>query len=463
MKKDESMKNNTPFPAKTIIAISLLIISAIVLISLGSNILETVERGTFHIIQRPFTGTIEAKMVPGTYWQMFSDVSVWPVSETYYFTDDSQEGASRDQSIEVRFNDGALCQMSGTCRILLPTDEDQAKALVTKLGYKKYEDLEAKLITPTLRNALRSSANLMTSRESYGEKRPSFLEWSWDQINEGLYKTDQVEKQVKDPITGLETTKIVQEICMLDGKPCRQEISPIRNTGITLANFEVKQFKYPPEVVTQIATQQESYMGIATAKAKADRAEQEARTAEMEGKKNVMEAQYIKEVTKKEATVEAEKEKEVATIKAEQEKSVAEIEKEQAMIVATQKFEVAQKMAETAEQEKKAAISKGEGEAKAKQLILEADGALQQKLETWKEAQMYWAEAFAKRSVPSFYIAGSGSSENGSSNGPDDQLQSFMTLMNANAMKQLSLDMSIIPPNRVQTKQVAPTPLPPSN
>ena len=112
-----------------------------------------------------------------------------PSPRPFFFTHDTAEGANIDESIEVRFNDGSVAKISGTCRVMMPTSDEQAKALMTTYSFKNYKDLEQRFIKPIIRNALRTTANLMNARQSYAEGRSDFVSWSWDQISNGQYKT----------------------------------------------------------------------------------------------------------------------------------------------------------------------------------------------------------------------------------------------------------------------------------
>ena len=76
-----------------------------------------------------------------------------------------------------------------TMRIILPSSERQAIDLIRTYGYMDYTDLEQKLVLPVVRNALRITANLMSARESYSEKRANFVFWTWDQIQWGIHLT----------------------------------------------------------------------------------------------------------------------------------------------------------------------------------------------------------------------------------------------------------------------------------
>lgn len=418
-----------------------LIISAIIIIflilSIG-NLFETVDKGTYHIIQAPVSGDITVIMKPGMYFQKWADVSIWNVSETFYFTSDSLEGEKADQSIKVRFNDGSTANISGTCRVMLPTSPEEAKDIMTKYGFRSYRDLESKFIRPIVRNAMRLTANLMSARQSYAERRNDFISWTWDQVQFGIYQTEDETITTIDPITRKETTKVIKIIKRdASGTPLRAK-NPLEGTGITLANFEIKDFVYSDRVKQQITKQQEALMGIATARAEAEKAEQDAKTQEAKGKAEVMKVKYLELKEKEKAIVQAQKEKEVAELQAEKKVSVAKKNKEEALVQAEKEKEVAKLQKEAAKEIKEKLTLEGQGEAEKKKLIMQADGALQQKLSAWVDAQKVWADALKYRKVPSVVMGGSG--ENGELAG---SAQDFINLMMLKSAKDLSLDMNV--------------------
>ncbi len=375
--------------------------------SLGGRVFETVEKGTYQVKQAAITGTMSAKMDPGLWFQNFGDITGWQKAETFYFTADEVEGASYDQSIEVRFNDGSLCHISGTMRIILPTNEEAAIALMTENSYNNYRELEKKLVLPVVRNALRLTANLMSARESYSEKRTDFIFWAWDQIQNGLYETSEETRKVTDVVSGEEVTKTFK-IIRLDesGSPLHQR-DPLEGLDIRLANFEIKEFVYAKKVQEQIATQQEALMAVATARAQAQQAEQDALTREAKGKAQVMVAKYEEEEIKVRAVVQAQMQVEVADLER-----------------------------QAAEQTKQKEILLGQGEAERKKLVLEADGALAQKLAALEKINGHWAAAYAKRQVPSMVMGGG-------ADGTDKATTEFSQMMQLLVAGQLGLDLSV--------------------
>lgn len=92
----------------------------------------------------------------------------------------------------------------------------------------------------------------------------------------------------------------------------------MKSFGIKVNGFQITNWDFEQKTLDQISRKREATMGIITAKADAERAGQEALTAEEQGKKNVMVDRYAKEQEKIQAVVDTEKEKEVAVTKATQ-------------------------------------------------------------------------------------------------------------------------------------------------
>ncbi len=166
-------------------------------------------------------------------------------------------------------------------------------------------------------------------------------------------------------------------------------------------------------------------MAIITAKVQAEQAKQEYLTAEEKGKAAVIKARYEKEVEKQRAVVDGEKFKEVAVIQASQKVDVAEQEK----------LEAEQKKLAAVEY-KEEQILRGEGDAQYKQKVMQADGALTQKLEAWITVNEKYAQAIEKQKwVPEVKMGTTGESGNAA--------QDLLSLFLAKTAKDLNLDMTI--------------------
>lgn len=370
------------FSAKKLFIVAFALITGIVVLSMGGSIVETNNKGQFQVKQAAISGTMSVRTKPGMYLQNFGDITTWDKAETFFFTADSDEGARHDESIEVRFVDGSVARISGTMRISMPKSESEIISLVDELGFTSYEHLESKLIKPTVRNALRLTANFMTARESYADKRADYNAWAWDQIQNGLYKTKDTKREVIDPTTGKKTKKIFKTILKDEnGNPIYTK-NPLEGTGIVLSNFEVKSFVYSEKVKQQIAKQQELYMSIATAKAEAAKAQQDKLKEEAKGKANVAKAEAAALVEKKTAVVQAEREKEVAELEAKK------------------KFEVAKLAALEAKEKAKKIEAEGRAKAAANRALVSAGLTPLEKAQIEKQTKIGMMEAWAKRPVP---------------------------------------------------------------
>lgn len=410
------------------VALVVIVILAAIGLALSWKMFDTVDRGTYVVKQGAISGELTAIMQPGMFWQGFGDFTVWPVSETYYFTHDG-EGGQGDASVGVRFNDGATAQIAGTCRVELPREGQALIALMAKYGYRDYDQLEDKLITPFLRRTLIMTANLMSSKESYSDRRADFFSYARDQIENGIYLTKDESVTELDQITG-QPINLVRKTILKDAKTgeVQREKTPLAETGVRLSNFDIKDFIYEKKVQEQIAKQQEAVMAVQTAKANAQKAQQDALSAEAQGKADVMKAKYAQEVEAAKAIVTAEQEAKVAVTKSQQLVDVAESERKQA----------AAKL-ETAKLQKETEIAIGQGEAERRRLVLEADGALEKKLQAYIEAQRVWADAYAKRAVPGVIMGGSGPGSTGS----DSDTHAFMQILGMKAARDLALDLEI--------------------
>ena len=183
-------------------------------------------------------------------------------------------------------------------------------------------------------------------------------------------------------------------------------------------------------------------MAIATARAKAQRAREEAKKEKAEGEARVMKAKYKEEEVKTRAIVVAKREKEVAELSASKKVEVARLAKEEAEVRAAQQVAVAKLDKDAAAFTKQKNILLGEGEAARKKLVLEADGALAQKLATYTQVHNAWATAYATRKVPSLIMGGGGGGA-GVKAGTDQDTVNFSQAMQLLVAKQLGLDLGI--------------------
>ncbi len=377
------------------------------------------------VIQYP-TGGINVKFEPGLYITWFGKETVYQDLITFDFDkSDSIGEASLDQTgISVRYQDGGTGTIFGKARFRMPADYDTMVQL--HKAFRDNDGVSYKLIKTVTEESTNLTAGLMSSEEAYTEKRGTFTEWDRMQIANGKFVTELKSVTTKEEGTDRQITRSVPVIAYgKDGMPKHQP-SDFKQYGITVDSLQITDWNFEKKTLDQIDAKRSATMGIITARAEAERAKQDAITAEEKGKAAVMTAKYQKEVVKAEAIVTAEQDKEVAVIGAKQKVDVA----EQAKLEAEQK-----KLSAVAYKQEQ--ILRGEADGAYKAKVMEADGALTQKLEVYERVQAVYAENFGKQKwVPEIQF-GANSGTN------DSNVTNLINMLNAKTAKDLSLNLSL--------------------
>jgi len=379
-----------------IFAAGIVLIMAVVGFFTLGNLAENVDADEIVVIQSPVSGELTWYKTPGMKWQGFGKVTRYRKRSIYEFVS------------QIRFNDGAHATMKGSIQYELPLTDKNLADIHTKFGSQ--EAVQKQLVQTVVDKSIYMSGPLMSSKESYAEKRNALINYVEDQVARGVYKTTQRDDRQKDPITGAEKTVTIVEIVhgKDDALPLRQEEAVLASFQVKPFNFAITALDYDDAVEKQIGEQQKATMGVQTAMAEARKAEQAAITAEKDGMAKAAKAKWEQEVLKAKAVTEAQ-----------------------------QKLEVAELDAKAAEQEKRASILRGEGEGERKRLVMAADGALTQKLDAYIKVSQMYATAMATYKgqwVPSVVMGQNGQSGNGA--------QTMIDMLTAKAASDLSVDLS---------------------
>jgi len=404
------------------VKVAMAIILLIIIISpmmIGVN-----DGGNRTVIQYP-TGTVNIKFTPGIYMKWFGKIDTY--SDVISFDFDKKvnpSGTELEQTgIALRYQDGGMGTVFGIIRFGLPHDRESMFNI--HKDFKSNASVANKLLKAISEESMNLTAGLMSSEEAYAEKRGTFSDWARTQIKKGPYITEINKINVKDEVTGKMINKIVPEIRYDNEGKTMHGQSDLKKYGISVSGFQIVDWDFEPKTLDQIAAKREATMAIITAKATAERAKQDTITSEEQGKADVMKAKYEKEVDKQKAIVVAEQEKEVAIIKAKKLVSVAE----------QGKLEAEQKKL-TASEYKQEQILRGEGDGEYKRLVMQADGAMEQKLRAYITVNERYAEAIEKQKwVPEIQM---GNSDKGG-----NAAMTIIELMGIKAAKDLSLDMNI--------------------
>lgn len=390
----------------------------------SGGVVETKEPDEILVVQSVRTGDLT--WYTGTeswVWQWWGNATTYKKRDAYKFDTwiegDVKGSGKCIDGIDVRFNDGGHGTICGSIQFEMPMDPAALTKIHTK--FKGQAAVKSSLIETITGKAVYLSGPLMSSRESYAEKRNNLLFYIEDQIQHGVYKTVQIDKHVKDPITNQDKTATVVELVMdKDGKPQRQEPAVLEEFGIKSFNFAIKRMPYDAKVEAQIQEQQKITMEVQTSIADAKKAEQRTLTVTEQGKADAAAAKWKQEAIKATEVTKAEQEKAVAITGAEKDRDTAKLQKDAAAFYKEQQ------------------ILKGEGDAAYKRKVMEADGALAQKLTTYEKVMGKFAEEFGKQKwVPEIQMGGSSGSAGVNS------AQTMIETLSISALRTLGLDMGM--------------------
>lgn len=348
----------------------------------AGKLFETNSAGYYQIKQAAGTGTMEVRNKPGLYPQLFGSITTYQLSDIYYFSKSNIEGESGEASdpIKVRFNDGGTALISGSIKYKL------SSAVPNQLNlhedFKSYSAVKQDLIRQVVTEALMQTATLMKAEESYSTRRSEFTSLAEDQVKRGIFATMSKEMKMKDAEGNEFVNRVVSVKISDDGQAEVKKASPFNRYNIEVLQFVIKDIDFDSTIDNLIAKKKEAEQQKVVAKANAERAKQDAITAEEQGKALVAKAQAEKEVEKIKAVTDARKE-----------------------------FEVSQLARKKAEEDAKARLTKQRAEAEANKLLVAAGLTPLEKATIEKETAIGVAEKLATIQFPEMMIIG------GSSNG----------------------------------------------
>jgi regulator of protease activity HflC (stomatin/prohibitin superfamily) len=366
------------------------LIALVVVVWVFSGTMITVQADEIVIKQDLVGGQLHVWDTPGPHAVFWGTITRYKRSAQLWFSAKEDEGKKADDSIRVRFNDGGHGNISGSLRYALPTDPN--KMLTLHQTYHSMEAIDHELVRQVVNKGVYMSGPLMSSRESYAEKRADLINYITDQIQFGVYRTEHEQMKTTDPLTGQE--KVVDIVLPKhnDHYPSgieREEESPIQKFGMSASNITINGIDYDPVVEAQIKQQQEAIMAVQQAIVNAKKAEQDALTVEQQGKAAAAKAKWDQEVEKATAVTAAEKEKAVAVTEAEKDKEVATLALETAKLNAQQ------------------TLTTAKADADAKKLALQANNNFQERIDAYVKVHQAWATAYgSQRQTPDIQLGG---------------------------------------------------------
>lgn len=377
--------------------IAAIVLVAVGLVTLGvtlPQLFETNNEGYYQVKQAAVTGEVSVRSTPGTYFQNFSTVTTYPISDVYDFT--SEKGDDHGEPINVAFNGGGRASISGSVKFRLSLHEDDQKLL--HQDFRSYQAVEQGLIRSVVQEVFNKTAATMKAEESYSSKLAEFTQLAEEQLVVGVYETKSRVEKTTDADGNINVDTIVELERGQDGKPLVAKKSPLLRYKVEIINFVIKGFDYDPKTKEIIAKKQEAEQAKVVARANAERAKQDAITASEQGKAEVAKAEAEALVAKKTAVIEAQ-----------------------------QKFEVAEQLKKKAKEESDALLVTARAQAESNRLKVQAGLTPQERAEFDMKTKIGVAAEMAKMNFPQTMVIGGG---NGSATNPFDAigLESYMRI-----------------------------------
>ena len=409
----------------------------------------------YHV--RTITG--QEKVISDTGWNahIFGRINSWKramsiVAKVDYAgvsedkTSAEEEGVSASATlgpVRTIFLDQVDAQISATARFLLPTDRDAFLRIARE--YRTPDNLLRTTLLPAFRETLQANAALMGAEDYFAGGRTQFNMDFEDQLRSGLFlvKRKEVVEQQLNPSKAtanatLETDQkefgddekvvfVVEKMLDQSGVPLRKTQS-YTDIGVTVVESRITDVVPNAKFNERMQLKQKASADRAIAREQRIQEEEQKLLAEAKGEREVAERKAAALVEQIEKTTNAETEKQLVLTKANQQKEQAEIDRQTAEI-----------RLEQAKIDAQAVQVAADAEAYKKREILQADNALAQKLDAWVEINKAYADAFAKRPVPTTVFGGTGSD----SYAQGTDVQAFLQLMTVKAAKDLDVDTSV--------------------
>lgn len=340
--------------------------------------------------------------------------------------------------LNIIFLDQVDANIEATVRFSMPTDKESFLKLAHE--YRSPANLLRTALIPAFKETLQATGSLMTAEEYYSGGRTEFNSEFESQIAQGLLVVRREEKMVsskratkgsanvslgtKQEEYGDESKMIYVVKKLLDehGIPRRKK-QKFGDYGVVVIDARVTDLVPNRKFVERMQLKQKASADRAIAREQRIQEEEQRLLAIAKGEREVAERQAKAKVIQIQRTTEAETEKQLAITHALKLKEQAGIGKDTAQI----NLETARIEAETKQ-------TLAEAEAYQKRVILEADDALAQKLDAEVKIQTIWAEAYAKRAVPTNVFGAT----DGVPSGRDDEAKNFMKLLTLDAAERLN-------------------------
>ena len=376
--------------------------------------------GMSYLVQFPW-GTQNAVLEPGFHPRFFGEAIPFKKYLTVSFGGPSGDFSGSAPQQEIRFHDSVTANMRMTARFQLPETEELF--LPMAIAYRSQENLINSSLIPIMQEAMRNSGRMYSAQEYIGGKGGDFENAVLDQIRNGIYLLDIEESRSSSgaqSITQPESRTIQQDQTVqvsvrirrdTTGQEMRKDAQdhPLKKFGLVLVQANVQDVDPDPAFKDKLKEQREAAAQVAIERQNARKEEERKKRiiaqgeAEKAEKKIELEKQQIERVIAGETKAkEAEQDQVKKVTEANTRKREAEIEYERKQIEL-----------QTAKLEAERIQTLAQAEADKRRMLMEADNALEKRLEAFVQVSSAFADAIRdKRLVPEVVVSNTGGSGN---------------------------------------------------
>lgn len=395
----------------------------------------------------------------GYNFSWFGRVNAWKKAMTVQAIEgsggDNLENAEGDNGgtsatldpLRIQFLDQVDAATSATARFRLPTDQDTFLSLAHE--YRSPENFLRTALIPAFKETLHATGSLMTAEEYYAGGRTEFNNEFERQMADGIYIVKRMQKRVSDETINQDASanasksdqdsfgsqeKVVSVVEKQydDNGTLKRKKQKFVDFGVQVVEARITDTRPNQSFVKRMQLKQKASADRAIAKEQRIQEVEQRLLAIAKGDREVAERQAKAKVEQIQKTTEAETEKQLALTSASKLKEQAAIEKETAQLQLEKARIDAQRIKTLAD-----------AEAYQKKAVMQADNALDQKLQAEIAIQKVWAEAYAKRQVPATVFNSGGNGKGGVPVGSDTATMNFMQLMTLDAAKRLNYERDI--------------------
>lgn len=398
---------------------------------------------------RTIMGSEYAVCSAGWYFEGWGWSNQWPWAITItHTTNPNSDGSLVNPPLQVRMADNWTGDVTQVTRFEIPQGEEEFLNMSRK--FRTPERLISSVLLPAVTSSLDSVSNMFTMEEYYsGGKRDQYKTEFRDAIEEGRPVVRQVTRTI---YTGVgfdgatasdsdstrstssagdttQTVTITEKVLDKNGVALR-EAHDYQEFGIIAASAILENLDPDDTFEDQIKARKEAASRRIVAREQRKEQEEQRLLAIQTGQTDIAKRQAEAEVVQIAKTTDAETTKKLALIEAERMREEARIAKETSQI-----------NLEKARIDAQAVQVAADAEAYQKRVILEADGALQQKLDALVQINEKWANAAAQIKVPQTVFAGNSGS--GTTGNAITTVEQYMQMMTVKAAKDLQIDTTI--------------------